>query len=103
MANLVSKTPNLPLATGSINPGDLAIFDANIVKQLIPIFVDIARRVNAALVPDGTEGFKSFTVATLPAVVTSAMIYVSDESGGATLAFGDGTNWRRVQDRAIVS
>lgn len=33
----------------------------------------------------------------------SSLIYIHDETGGATLAFSDGTNWRRVQDRAIVS
>jgi len=46
-----------------------------------------------------------FTVATLPAVSgsTGHIIYVSDESGGATLAFSNGVNWLRVQDRAIVS
>lgn len=33
----------------------------------------------------------------------SSWIYVYDETGGATVAFSDGTNWRRVQDRAIVS
>lgn len=49
-------------------------------------------------------GFKSYTVATLPAATTAGqMIYVSDESGGAVMAFSDGTNWRRVTDRAIVS
>lgn len=31
------------------------------------------------------------------------MIFVSDETGGATMAFYDGTNWRRVQDRAVIS
>jgi hypothetical protein len=31
------------------------------------------------------------------------LIYVSDEVGGAVPAFSDGTNWRRVTDRAIVS
>ena len=31
------------------------------------------------------------------------MIFVSNESGGATMAFYDGTNWRRVQDRAVIS
>ncbi len=46
----------------------------------------------------------SFTVASLPSAATAAaMIYVSNESGGAVLAFSDGTNWRRVTDRAIVS
>ena len=47
----------------------------------------------------------SFTVATVPTVTESEarIIYVSDESGGATIAFSDGINWFRVQDRAIIS
>ena len=46
-----------------------------------------------------------WTVAELPnaAANEGASIYVSNEAGGPTLAFSDGTNWRRVQDRAIVS
>ncbi|MFC3119934.1 hypothetical protein ACFOHS_22780 [Jhaorihella thermophila] len=31
------------------------------------------------------------------------LIYVSDESGGPVIAFSDGTNWRRMTDRAVVS
>ena len=31
------------------------------------------------------------------------MIFVSNETGGATMAFYDGTNWRRIQDRAVIS
>ncbi len=46
----------------------------------------------------------SFKVASLPnAGVPGQMIYISDESGGATMAFSDGSNWRRITDRAIVS
>ena len=47
----------------------------------------------------------SYTVATLPAAATyaRAMIYVSNEAGGAVPAFSDGTDWRRVTDRAVVS
>jgi len=45
----------------------------------------------------------SFTVATLPAQVAGGMIFVTDETGGAIPAFSDGTNWRRVTDRAIVT
>jgi hypothetical protein len=54
----------------------------------------------------GAARFKSFTVAGLPAASTAgagAIAYVSDETGGAVLAFSDATNWRRVTDRAIVS
>lgn len=48
----------------------------------------------------------SFTVAGVPAAGTAgagAIIYVSNESGGAVLAFSDGASWRRVTDRAIIS
>lgn len=47
----------------------------------------------------------SFTVATLPSAPDNPqmMIYVSNETGGAVPAFSDGTNWRRVTDRNVVS
>lgn len=46
----------------------------------------------------------SFTVSTLPdASQPGQMIFVSDETGGATMAFSDGSNWRRITDRQIVS
>jgi hypothetical protein len=38
-----------------------------------------------------------------PADWTAGQIYVTDEAGGAVPAFSDGTNWRRVTDRAVVS
>jgi hypothetical protein len=38
-----------------------------------------------------------------PINVTGVQVYVTDEVGGATMAFSDGTNWRRMQDRVIVS
>jgi hypothetical protein len=48
---------------------------------------------------------RNYTVATLPdaTVHDYGLIFVTNETGGATVAFSDGTNWRRVQDRAIVS
>ena len=56
-------------------------------------------------VAPGPLFLESYTVATVPdaALWEGAIIYVSDETGGATLAFSDGTNWLRVQDRATVS
>ncbi len=53
----------------------------------------------------GITELQSYTVANLPnpAEFEASMIYVSNEVGGATLAFSDGTNWRRVQDRTVVS
>jgi hypothetical protein len=47
----------------------------------------------------------SFVKTELPDAATfiNCLIYVSDETGGATVAFSDGTDWRRVQDRAVVA
>jgi lysophospholipase L1-like esterase len=54
---------------------------------------------------NGPVRVKAYTIATLPsaAAASGQVIHVSDESGGAVLAFSDGTNWRRVTDRAVVS
>jgi len=50
---------------------------------------------------------KSYTVAAATGLTesnfTGAMIYVTNEVGGAVPAFSDGTNWRRVTDRAVIS
>lgn len=47
----------------------------------------------------------TFVKAALPSAATfvRGIIYVSDDIGGATPAFSDGTNWRRVADRAIIA
>lgn len=48
---------------------------------------------------------QSYTVAGVPSAASNPrkIIYVSNESGGAVPAFSDGTNWRRVTDRAVIS
>lgn len=57
----------------------------------------------ASLSVDGVVSVKSYTVATLPSAIAGGIIFVSNETGGAVLAFSDGTNWRRSTDREIVS
>lgn len=55
---------------------------------------------------DGAVRVKSHLKAALPSASAEgagAMIYVSDDAAGATLAFSDGTTWRRVHDRAVVA
>ena len=61
----------------------------------------------------GTTGFsinnqgvgvaRNYTVAGVPTSVAGGIIYVTNESGGATLAYGDGVTWRRIYDNAIIS
>lgn len=54
---------------------------------------------------DGPVRVKSYVKTALPSAAAAAgqIIYVSNEIGGATLAFSDGANWRRVADRAVVA
>ncbi len=55
---------------------------------------------------DGALRVKSCAKAALPAAASQgagAILFVSDDVGGATLAFSDGSNWRRVADLAVVS
>lgn len=71
----------------------------------------IANRANASLTTDGSVPMTaplinaSFAVAGVPDATLweGATIYVSDEAGGSVIAFSDGTDWRRLTDRAIVS
>lgn len=71
----------------------------------------IAMRANASLPKDGTDSMgaplllKSYAVADLPdaSLWTGALVYVSDETGGAVPVFSDGANWRRVTDRTVAS
>jgi len=49
---------------------------------------------------------EGYSVASLPLasdVGPGAIAYVTNEAGGAVPAFSDGTNWRRMTDRAVVS
>lgn len=73
----------------------------NYVKALVLAFVRILKNgpsVFPAQMP-------SYLKTALPSAAANigCMIYVTNEAGGAVPAFSDGTNWRRVTDRAIVS
>lgn len=102
---IIARPPGRP------NLEQLFRFAAGQTRSLVTVLREIVTRANGCLPVDGTEGMEgplvleTYTVSTLPTAsdYTQGLIYVSDETGGATVAFSDGTNWRRVQDRAIVS
>ena len=69
----------------------------------MPSWVRVAANAINQLIFRGVAA-PEFTVATLPNVIPAGqIIYVSDEAGGAVIAFSDGVDFRRVTDRAIVS
>jgi hypothetical protein len=46
----------------------------------------------------------SYTVAGVPSATPAGQLaYISNETGGAVLAFSDGSVWKRVTDRATIS
>ncbi len=67
-------------------------------------FDDIEEKLNTNLLGDVVQ-LSTYTVAGVPDATsfTGAMIFVTDEIGGSVPAFTDGTDWRRVTDRAIIS
>ena len=97
---------NNPIGIDKTRPSEWRFGEIAIYFRTLELFI---KQVYENLT--GVNQAKSFTVATLPEPSDydpeingrAAFVYVSDESGGATLAFSDGTNWRRVQDRVIVS
>ncbi len=55
---------------------------------------------------DGAVGVKASVLADLPSAASEgagAIRFVTDEAGGATLVFSDGTDWRRTADRSVAS
>ena len=105
MTAKVSNTPGLPRPAQVGDVKGLYQFGQVLVTRLFQVLSEHAQRLNAAVTDDGPIPHVSYTVATVPdaTLYEGATIYVSDETGGATMAFSDATNWRRVQDRAIVS
>lgn len=79
--------------------------------MLLGEFADHAQRLNSMLAKDGTEPMmaplvqQSVLIANLPAanLWEGGTIYIPNESGGKTLAWSDGTSWRRVRDNVVVS
>jgi len=67
----------------------------------------ICEAFNLSVATDANLIFQppTYTVVGVPSAATypRGIIYVSNEAGGAVLAFSDGSAWRRVTDRAVIS
>jgi len=78
--------------------------DLGLITDAVDSEADLGTLVTSGLIYPDQFVLPSYTTSTLPsAAVAGAMIYVTNEAGGPVPAFADGTNWRRVTDRAIVT
>lgn len=110
------------LGIKDLNQGDFLGVGAGYMSSFNGVFWETAGTFRAGITQAGNMGVGttspstklhvagsvrvgSFTVATVPnaaSVGAGSMIYVSNETGGPVMAFSDGTNWRRMTDRAVV-
>jgi len=74
-------------------------------QELLVVLFAVERQARLNIERRLERKTRPYTLASLPLArtMTGTMIYVSDESGGAVMAFSDGTDWRRVTDRAIIA
>lgn len=111
MARKVNTSPALARPGNAFSIESLRMYDIDLMRTLLQELASHASRINNSFPIDGTEPLTgpvvlaAYLKAALPSAVTwiNGVIIVSDEIGGRTMAFSDGTNWRRVQDRNIVS
>lgn len=67
-----------------------------------PLFGMYTDRTESFL-PHRMHSYAKTALPTPTANLEGSMIYVTNDVGGKTIAFCDGTNWRRVQDLAVIS
>ena len=78
--------------------------DLGTITEAASVTINLGSLTVSGVLTPSTLIAPSYTVSTLPNPTTPAqIIFVSNESGGAVMAFSDGTNWRRFTDRVIVS
>lgn len=113
---MAHKLPGVPSITTPKGYADLKGTNAylsSLYRDLVRILSELTHHVNQSLDVSGHDrmtgplALSSYTVATVPDATEAAhlggLIFVSDEAGGATVAYSDGTDWRRVYDNAVIS
>ena len=89
---------------GTLASAVVDINDLGSITDAVSASINLGSLTISGIISPSALILPSYTVSTLPGANPAAqMIFVSDESGGAVIAFSDGTNWRRVTDRAIVT
>ena len=77
--------------------------DYGLVTRAANTTVDYGPITTDDRMPTAHDSYTVSEAGSITGMSAGDMIFVSDETGGATMAFYDGSNWRRVQDRAIIS
>ena len=91
---------------GTITEAVTVSEDLGLITDVATVEYDLGLIVTGGVIQPDSLILPTKTVAqlaNLSANPAAQFVYCSDEAGGAVPAFSDGTNWRRVTDRQIVS
>jgi hypothetical protein len=91
---------------GTITEAVTVSENLGLITDVATVEYDLGLIVTSGIIQPDSLILPTKTVAQLANLSTNPaaqFVYCSDESGGAVPAFSDGTNWRRVTDRAIVT
>lgn len=91
---------------GTVDEAVTTSEDLGLVTATVTIEYDLGTITISGIVTPSLLLLPTYTVSglnSLSADPAGQFVYCSNESGGPVPAFSDGTNWRRVTDRAIVT
>jgi len=78
--------------------------DLGLITDVATIFYDLGTLVIDGLIWPSQFKLPSYIVSGLPSPdIIGLMAFATDAAGGSIPVFSDGTNWRRVDDRSIVT
>lgn len=104
-----TSTASIFAAGGDMGTVDEAVTsseDLGLVTDAATIDYNLGTETTSGIVNPSLLLLPSYTVSglgSLSAAPAGQFVFCSDESGGAIPAFSDGTNWRRVSDRAVIT
>lgn len=87
------------------NDGDLVIRQAGDGTIMFSVNnTEILRLRDGAITAQMPVQLNGYSALALPDASTPGqMIFVSDSTYGSCMAFSDGTNWRRSEDRSVIA
>ena len=89
---------------GTVTEAVTSSEDLGLITDAVTIEYDLGTIVTSGIIYPDALVLPSYTVAGLPSAgVVGSFVFVSNAAGGSIPAFADGTNWRRVDDRSIVT
>lgn len=98
MSEKISSRPHYSIPFGTVENGVVTVAD-----EWQSYVDDLDFSINLFL--GDSIALEQYTVATVPPVADNLLgiIGITDEVGGATPAWSDGTNWLRFKDGAIIT